>query len=256
MKRLLAILMTLCLLLGCAAAETAAETPAEETTTHQIEMKTYPFYEASRTDIWRDDFPIYFVDGVEDLPFVELNDWRVLLRHIKGADKENPSGYDLTLRVDDTGSKVILTREDETNNMVFDFDAGTISFLDYIAFNLGAGLAYMDFVAFPEKDDKGQPFLMERTSSRFRYGDYTVLNLKDYGIPMIAQDGKYLLPMQTLAAFNLSNNGIGVYFNGEALFMDNIYNMKDPWTPFSQAISAPGFLPEELIDLVEDALEE
>jgi len=79
MKRLLALLITLTMLLGCAVAEPAAETTAEPATTHQIEMKTFPFYVISKTEIWWEDFPLYFVDGVEDLPFVELNDWRIYL---------------------------------------------------------------------------------------------------------------------------------------------------------------------------------
>ena len=45
------------------------------------------------------------------------------------------------------------------------------------------------------------------------------------GIRMVAQDGKYLVPVQTLSAFLLSDRGIGIYFNGEALtrFIDNLY---------------------------------
>ena len=49
MKRLLALMITLSLLFGCAAAETATEPVAM----HQIEMKTFPFYEGAKTEIWR-----------------------------------------------------------------------------------------------------------------------------------------------------------------------------------------------------------
>ena len=44
MMRILATILSLALLLGCAVAETA-EKPV---TTYQIEMKTFPFYVASR----------------------------------------------------------------------------------------------------------------------------------------------------------------------------------------------------------------
>jgi len=40
MKRLLAVLLILSLLLGCAVAESAAQPE----TTHQIEMKSFPLY--------------------------------------------------------------------------------------------------------------------------------------------------------------------------------------------------------------------
>ena len=48
MKRLLAILITLSLLFGCAGAETAAE----PTATHQIERKTFPFYFRLSSRFW------------------------------------------------------------------------------------------------------------------------------------------------------------------------------------------------------------
>ena len=57
MKRLLAVLLILSLLLGCAVAESAAQPE----TTHQIEMKSFPFYLA-KVDL-QVDFPLYFVDG-------------------------------------------------------------------------------------------------------------------------------------------------------------------------------------------------
>ena len=69
MKRLLAILITLSLLFGCVSAASAAEPEA-----HQIERKTFPFYYS--VDQKRDeDFPLFFVDGADDLPYVDLNDW-------------------------------------------------------------------------------------------------------------------------------------------------------------------------------------
>ena len=241
MKRILATILSLALLLGCAVAETAEE----PVTTYQIEMKTFPFYVASRALKWRDDFPLYFIDGAEDLPFVEANDWKDLLMYIKGTDNGKRNSYDLTVEVDETGNVVTFTREDGTFTMEMDFDKGTISFLDFIAFNLNPGAPYMDFSGFPETDANGQPFLISRTGSRSRYGDYTVLNLKEYGIPMIAQDGKYLIPMQTLNAFNLSVNSIGVYFNGQAVFVNAIAAMENPWTTLTKTISQSGVLPEE-----------
>ena len=248
MKRLLALMITLSLLFGCAAAETAAEPVA----THQIEMKTFPFYEGAKTEIWREDFPLYFVDGAEDLPFVEVNDWKDLLVHFREPGKDEPdNGYRLTVKVDETGNRVTFVREKEENTMTADFEAGTISFLDFISFNLGADKSYMDFAGLPETDKNGQPFLMSRTGSHFLYGDYTVLNLKEYGIPMIAQDGKYLIPMQTLAAFNLSSFSAGLYFNGQAIFLNRVSAMVSPRKDFLLAISQPGVLTQDVIQKIQ-----
>ena len=117
MKRLLALLITLSLLLGCAAAEPVAETAAEPATTHQIEMKTFPFYVGSKTTIWWEDFPLYFVDGTEDLPFVELNDWGDLRAYCNAPDNDaSDNGYRLTVRVDEAENKVIFIRKKKTTS--------------------------------------------------------------------------------------------------------------------------------------------
>ena len=73
LKRILALFTALCLLCGCAAAETAAATEtasATETAARQIGMKTYPFYLFSSQETWPEEFPLYFADGAADLPFV------------------------------------------------------------------------------------------------------------------------------------------------------------------------------------------
>ena len=57
------------------------------------------------------------------------------------------------------------------------------------------------------------------TGSRDRYGEITVLNLKDYGIPMLAQDGKYLIPLKTVSTLFLSPLQCGAYFNGKNMFL-------------------------------------
>ena len=51
-KRLLALITALCLLLGCAAAETAAP---PETAVRQIGMKIFPFYLFSSQETWPED---------------------------------------------------------------------------------------------------------------------------------------------------------------------------------------------------------
>lgn len=234
MKRLLAILITLSLLLGCgcAVAETAA---------HQVEMKTFPTYSNLDTD-WKVDFPLYFVDGVDDLPFVDLSDWTDTLNRFFARD-----GYQLTFEAKADENKAILVRENPSNTMEVDFDNGTISFLDYVAFTQNANKLYLNPLAVPETDPNGDPFLLQIKDSRNLYGDYTVLDLKKYDIPMIAQDGKYLLPLQTLSAFLLSYQGYGMYFNGETLFFAEIGGMDEARTKIFAQLQASGLVTPELM---------
>lgn len=86
----------------------------------------------------------------------------------------------------------------------------------------------MDPVDFQGADPQGKPFLLSTLDSRERYGTITTVDLKKYGIPMIAQDGHYLLPLQTLSTFFMYPLQIGTYFNGEAVFISQISDMEDP----------------------------
>lgn len=234
MKRLLAILITLSMLLGCgcAAAETAA---------YQIEMKTFPTYSNLDPD-WKVDFPLYFVDGVYDLPFVDLSDWTDTMNRLFARD-----GYQLTFEAREAENVALLVRENPINTMKVDFNNGTISFLDYVAFIQNANKLYLNPLAMPETDENGQPFLLQIKDSRNLYGDYTVLDLKQYGIPMIAQDDKYLLPMQTLSAFMLSYLGYGMYFNGETVFFTEIGGMEDARAQIFSKLQASGLVSPELM---------
>ena len=78
LKRLLSLLAVLALLLNCAVAETAAV----EAETHALEMKTVPFYAGAPENMNPDGFPLYFADGVDDMPYVELDTWAALLNEL------------------------------------------------------------------------------------------------------------------------------------------------------------------------------
>ena len=65
---------------------------------------------------------------------------------------------------------MILTRETKFN-MVLDFTAGTIGYVDYVGFLQGANEDYMDVSGFPTEDNDGNPFLMQCTRTMILYGD-------------------------------------------------------------------------------------
>ena len=88
-------------------------------------------------------------------------------------------------------------------------------------------LPYMEIGGAPETMN-GEPFLLKYTQSRNLYGDITVVDLKEYDIPMAAQDGKYLLPLQTLNAFSLGYTDTSLYYNGQALYLADIQTMTNP----------------------------
>lgn len=73
---------------------------------------------------------MYFVNGAEDLPFMNLEDWKDLLVYTyKKADGNGDKEYTLTYEVSEDGKTVTLTRE-TGYNMIVDFEAGTFTFLE------------------------------------------------------------------------------------------------------------------------------
>ena len=68
MKKLFALFLCLCLMAGIVPvmADNAAETEAAP----QITMNTFPVYFKAVENVWRDDFPVYFLNGVEDMMYI------------------------------------------------------------------------------------------------------------------------------------------------------------------------------------------
>ena len=67
MKKILAVLLALLTFAGAVCAQGTA-TPQ----TYTITERTYPFYDGDINDILNEHFPLYFMNGVDDLPYVEL----------------------------------------------------------------------------------------------------------------------------------------------------------------------------------------
>ena len=215
LKRFLSLLIAFMLLPNCAASVNAAATD----TNRQIEMKTFPFYLNSREETWPEEFPLYFVDGVYDMPFVEVNDWAEVLNWYfttEGGDLY--ADYKITVNIEEDKNQVFYLR-DNGSFMIMDFNKGTILWDDYGMFYQAKSGDYMDLAGLKDAPEEGEINLLKTTAEHVRYAESTVLNLKDYSIPMIAQDGKYLLPMQTLSTFCLILVYHSMYFNQQCLIM-------------------------------------
>ena len=87
MKRILALLTALMVLLGCAGA-VAEAAPADGA--HQIESKTVPVIVPGQGEI-PGGMTMYFADGVEDLPYIELRDWQTSWASLTGVLKSSPA---------------------------------------------------------------------------------------------------------------------------------------------------------------------
>ena len=186
LKRILALLAALTLLLGCACASAETNTFA---TAHRIEMKNVPMYILSPQAQLPGGFPLYFADGAEDLAYVDLRDWADFMNMaFPDPTTHRFDGFQVTAEVDETGYVVTLMRENG-HIMVVDFENNQIIWDDYIGFLQGTNGVYLDMATLPEADAEGRPVYLARTSTRERHANSTVLNLSDYyGITIIAQD--------------------------------------------------------------------
>ena len=214
MKKLLAAVLTLCMLFGSVPvfAETA---PAG----HQIESGEYDLYDMKAENKANQPVTLWFVDGVKDLPYIELRDWGEIMYFLY-EDEESNNGYGLTANWD--GPMFTFTRETGFY-MTADFEKGTIRFNDFDAFMQKTASTLVSPLSLFSYDSEGRARLLEvnKTYAYERYGDELVLDLKSYGIEMIYQDGKYLVPLQTLSDFLMIPFTVSMLFNGQALFIAN-----------------------------------
>jgi hypothetical protein len=253
MKKCICLLVVLTLFanLVCGAAAEAAEDTAPA---HQVEMKAYPFFLSSSDKLWKEDYPLYFLDGAEDLPYTDVRDWVEVMNYVfPEHSPESYKDFKLTVEVQEAENKVVVSR-DENFTMTFDFNEGMIYWTDFVAFFQKSDGTYLDITGVPTTDKEGNPFLLSVVNSRNRYGEITALKLRDYLIDMVAQDGKYLVPLQTLSDFCLTTLSFNAYFNGQAIFMTSIGSMIDPNTSFMMGLILGGIITqEEIIDIMQNS---
>ncbi len=228
------VMLVACVATGCGSGTAAQGAAAQDTSSqsavpqpsaplsaaaHKIVKRTYPTYVGKTAeDVLNQEFPLYFVDGVDDLPFVDLSDWAELLYFIY-TEELGDKGYELSITTADNA--VTLARENDYS-LTFDFGKHKLVYEDYDAFvHKSNDAALIDMVAESSTDDEGNALLIWRnTADSFdRYGDVMTVDLGAYGIPMVAQDGSYYLPLQTLNDFTLLPALTSFVFNGQALFM-------------------------------------
>ena len=105
--RWLSLALVFVMVFACAAPAQTAQ--AESAGSHSIVERTYTVYLSKyEEDTLNQEFPLYFIDGVDDLPYVNLEDWAKLLYFIN-TDLNDDQGYDLSIEYQDNA--VILERE-------------------------------------------------------------------------------------------------------------------------------------------------
>ena len=217
--RWISLILALVLAVACAAPAQALQT--DNASAHSIEAKNYQFYVGStKDDVLNKDFPLYFIDGVNDLPYVEIGDWAALLYFINTELRSDP-GYDLSI---ERKEGVVTLERENGYTLDFDFASNRLVFEDYDAFMHNSNdSTLIDLVSENGIDENGVAELIwrDKEASFNRYGDVMTVDLEAYGIHMIAQDECLYVPLQTLDDFTLLRSLVSVIFNGQALFLVN-----------------------------------
>ena len=220
--RLLSMALALLFCFGCtggARAENAGE--------HRLTEKEYTVYIGTTAEeTLNKPVKLHFLDGVDDLPYVEIGLWANLMYYVY-ADAGEDKGYDLSIEY--TGDVVTLTRENGYT-MDLDFENDLLVFVDYNAFMRSSGEGTLiDLVTEKGMDDSGNAELIMRDSAASfeRNGDLFAVDLADYGIHMVHQGDLYLVPLQTLCDFTLLYSRRLLLFNGEALFLTSDRQLYD-----------------------------
>ena len=191
--RRISMLLAIMLIVSCAAPAPSAR--AESAGTHSIVEKTYPFYIGSMAeDTLNQEFPVAFIDGADDLPYVEITEWAKLLYFIQAELKED-TDYDLSIEHGD--GTVVLERENGYT-LTLDYANDKLIFLDYDAFVHNSNdTTLIDLVSEAGTDENGNAELIwrDKDASFNRYGDVMTVDLGAYGIHLIAQDDKLYVPL-------------------------------------------------------------
>ena len=222
MKKLLSMLLALTMLLSLCA-------PAFAEESHTIAGEDIPLYAVGQET--GETMKLYFLDGVKDLPYMEISDLCDLLTGLIG-------GGVATFTKDVQGPIVTITRNheggrDDGCRAVFDFDKSEIRFVDYNIFTVKPDAStILDVTSIPFVTSDGQPALIQKVDKGTfdRYGDELVLPLADYDIELIYQpieNGLYLIPLQTLNDFFFAPNGAFFFYNGQCVNLNVEINPGD-----------------------------
>ena len=186
---------------------------------HTIAEKDVTMYIGSM-DAW-EDVKLYFVDGVEDLPWMELKAFADFFTTLRSTYGKEPN-YRLDFTAE--GDTARITRETDYY-MEIDCAQDTIYFDDFDGFRHDTkDTSLLDMVAEPGYDSEGNPQLIKRLqdTNYDRYGIDILLELGNYDIDIFHQGAGYYIPMQTLSDFLVAPAmNSCLFYNGKAAFFGN-----------------------------------
>ena len=228
MKKTVAIFLALIMSLAACGISAFAEsnnpgftekTSSEQTSeaVHEITSAEFPLY--SNMEDSGVVIPLYFLDGVTDLPYVDADGIAFLLEGL----------LDFKCSMSADGSAVTFNRFNDLFEvdipMTIDFDKNVIFFADYDLFTMNANSSgIMDTTRLTGFNADGEPSILQKVDngSLARYGKSVEIDMGDYDIDLIRQDGQYLIPLQTVTDLFIAPSLMKtLFFNGQCIILSN-----------------------------------
>ena len=201
----------------------------------------------------RTEIPLYFVNGIEDIPYMEADDLTEILTTVYHELRQEES---YSLKAEKEGSVVTFTRENG-HTLKIDFDERTMVFNDYESFTHSASdTSLLDGVLTNQQDEDGNDLILARDKKGAydRHGKDLEINLADYDIPLYysEENSLYLVPVQTLSDFLFAlPTNMNLVFNGKTLYivLPDSFNADGSLTPMGMDyVNGHNFTSSELID--------
>ena len=185
---------------------------------YEITRKSVPLAPGSAESMG--DLELVFLDGVTEIPYVEVGTVEEFLESICNMlsyVEYQKQEYELTVTKD--GDRVVFMRENDFP-MVLDYDSDTITFMDYDAFlRTTSDGNIIDVISTSGFDFDGNPSyfkILDSTSER--YGRALTLDLGAYGLHLVCEGDEYYIPLQTVCDMLMTPLGLPIAYNGEGIF--------------------------------------
>ena len=227
MKRIAALVLSIALTLVFSSVSCAQE---EETAARTIEKSSLPLYlDTAGTEPLVEAFTVYYADGVNDLPFTEIENAVGMVNQL--VNRINPEAPKIIAEFDGEGGTAVISLEGNDSFLWIDFNEQTATYTNFDTFmNPGDGILIDVLSSSGFNEDSGEPELFRRDPNAMMQhnGSPITIRMNEYNIPMIHQDGRFLLPLHTAFVLLLdapSNGGFITCVSPKGIFIgrDNMF---------------------------------
>lgn len=177
----------------------------------RLTNETLPLYYLAKET--QDEIPLYYADGQTDIPYISIDTAVEILTQVFQTVVEDTK-YNIT--VENSDGTVQLERENGSA-VEFDFNENSITYDDFNGFfQKSYASTGLDVIALKGVNENGEPEYLERPAASFqRQGLPIGVNLTDYSIDMIYEDGTGYLPLQTFSDLFAAQAGVNILYNGK-----------------------------------------